>query len=45
MCDACQSMRKALEEAEKISKEEINEMLSKLDILAEKALEDCKWQE
>lgn len=34
LCSACQSMRKAMEEAEDISKEEIDKMFAELEEMA-----------
>lgn len=41
LCSACQSVRKAMEEAEKVTKEEV----ARLFCDAEKLLEDIKIQE
>lgn len=41
MCDACQAARKALEDAEKITKEEVDRIFCD----AEKMFEDMKTQE
>ena len=41
LCSACQAVRKALEDAEKVTQEEIDELFRE----AEKALEELKEQE
>lgn len=40
LCSACQSVTKALQEVEKISQEEINQMFSKLNDLTSETTEE-----